>query len=192
MLIRDATNLAGISDGAYDVLLSSHTLEHLANPLKALAEWTRVVGSGGHVILVVPHLENTFDHRRPVTTLAHLEADLARSTDEDDDTHLREFMQTCDLRRIPERLSRQEFEARTKRHVENRTIHHHVFDSELVVRLLDRARFQLLSVEPTLPFHIVAVAQASRQKVDNEPFLSQGAAWRQTSAFKRDRRAPAI
>ena len=33
-------NLAGIADGAYDVVLASHTLEHIANPLRALAEWT--------------------------------------------------------------------------------------------------------------------------------------------------------
>ena len=33
--------------------------------LRALAEWKRVVGAEGHLILVVPHLENTFDHRAP-------------------------------------------------------------------------------------------------------------------------------
>lgn len=188
--IRDATNLAGIADGAYDVLLSSHTLEHVANPLRALSEWKRIVGPAGRLILVVPHLENTFDHRRPVTTLAHLETDLARSTAEDDDTHVQEFLERCDLRRVPERLSRRTFEARTYDHVGNRTIHHHVFDTELVVRLLDRAGFQLLGVEPTLPFHIVAVARATSAEVDNGPFLSQAAAWRRTSVFRRDRRAP--
>ena len=188
--IRDATNLEGIGDNSYDVLLASHALEHVANPLGALAEWKRVVGPAGHLILVVPHLENTFDHRRPVTTLAHLEADLADSTTEDDDTHVQEFIELCDLRRVPERLSRQEFEARTYEHLANRTIHHHVFDTELVVRLLDRAGFRLLGVEPTLPFHIVAVAQAARAEVDNGRLLSPAAGWRRTSAFGRDRRAP--
>lgn len=187
--VRDATNLEGIGDDSYDVLITSHTLEHIANPLGALAEWKRVIGPSGDLILVVPHLENTFDHRRPVTTLAHLEADLADSTTEDDDTHVREFIELCDLRRVPERLSRRVFEARTYQHVENRTIHHHVFDTELVVRVLDRAGFQLLGVEPTLPFHIVAVAQASEQ-VDNGPFVSAAAGWRRTSVFRRDRRAP--
>ena len=32
----------------YDVLLSSHTLEHIANPLRALSEWKRIVGDDGH------------------------------------------------------------------------------------------------------------------------------------------------
>ena len=76
-LIRDATSLDGIEDASYDVVLASHTLEHIANPLLALSEWRRVVGADGHLVLVLPHLENTFDHRRPVTTLEHIEADFA-------------------------------------------------------------------------------------------------------------------
>ena len=79
-LIRDATSLDGIEDASYDVVLASHTLEHIANPLLALSEWRRVVGADGHLVLVLPHLENTFDHRRPVTTLEHIEADFAAST----------------------------------------------------------------------------------------------------------------
>ncbi len=188
--IRDATSLADIPDGAYDVLLSSHTLEHVANPLGALREWRRVVGPEGHLILIVPHLENTFDHRRPVTTIPHLEADIARSTNESDDSHVSEFIELCDLRRVPELLSRAEFESRTREHVDNRTLHHHVFDTELVVQLLDRAGCQILAVEPALPFHIVSVAQAGHSGVDNDPFLSKDAAWRRRSVFRRDRRAP--
>ena len=34
--ILEATNLAGIPAGAYDFVLSSHCLEHVANPLRAL------------------------------------------------------------------------------------------------------------------------------------------------------------
>ena len=182
--IRDATDLEGIADGSYDVLLASHVLEHVANPLRALAEWQRV---SGLLILVVPHLENTFDHRRPVTTLAHLEADLAGSIAEDDDTHVQEFVELCDLRRVPERLTRGAFEARTREHLANRTIHHHVFDTELVVRLLDRAGLQLLDVEPALPFHVVAVARAGLADADNGPFLTADAGWRRASVFRRDR-----
>ena len=38
------TSLDGIDDASYDVVLASHTLEHIANPLRALSEWRRVVG----------------------------------------------------------------------------------------------------------------------------------------------------
>lgn len=185
--IRDATSLDGIEDASYDVVLSSHTLEHVANPLRALFEWKRIVGGDGHLVLVLPHLENTFDHRRQVTTLEHIESDFARSTGEDDPTHVEEFIELCDLKRVPEPLSRQAFEQRTRHYTNNRTVHHHVFDTDLVVRLLDRAGFQLLSVETALPFHIVAVARASGLGLDNDPFLTGAAAWRRTSVFRRDR-----
>ena len=185
--IRDATSLAGIEDASYDVVLASHTLEHIANPLRALAEWKRV-GREGHLVLVLPHLENTFDHRRPVTTLEHIEGDFASSTPEDDPTHVGEFIELCDLGRVPDRLTREEFEQRTLDHMANRTVHHHVFDTELAVRLLDRAGYQLVWVETALPFHIVLVARASRADPANGDFLGPAAAWRAASVFRRDRR----
>ena len=187
-LIRDATSLDGIEDASYDVVLASHTLEHIANPLLALSEWRRVVGADGHLVLVLPHLENTFDHRRPVTTLEHIEADFAASTPEDDPTHVREFIELCDLRRVPDQLSREAFEQRTLDHTANRTVHHHVFDTDLAVRLLDRAGCQLLWVETALPFHIVLVARANGPEPDNRDFLAPTAGWRRQSVFRRDRR----
>jgi SAM-dependent methyltransferase len=185
--IRDATSLDGIEDASYDVVLASHTLEHIANPLLALSEWKRVVGSAGHLVLVLPHLENTFDHRRPVTTLEHIEADFARSTGEDDATHVEEFVKLCDLRRVPDRLSRRAFEQRTRDSVANRTLHHHVFDTDLAVRLLDRAGYQPLWFETALPFHIVLVARANGPEPDNRDFLAPTAGWRGASIFRRDR-----
>jgi SAM-dependent methyltransferase len=185
--IRDATSLDGIEDASYDVVLASHTLEHIANPLRALSEWKRILGSEGHLILVLPHLQNTFDHRRPVTAIEHIEADFARSTGEDDTTHVEEFIELCDLGRVPDRLSRRAFEQRTRDSVANRTLHHHVFDTDLVVQLLDRADCQLLWVETALPFHIVAVVRANGPAPDNRDFLAPTAAWRRASVFRRDR-----
>ncbi len=184
-LIRSATSLHGIDDGSYDVVLASHTLEHVANPLLALSEWRRVVGPDGHLVLVVPHLENTFDHRRPVTTLAHLDEDFARSVGEDDDTHVAEFIELCDLGRVPDNLTSDEFRVRTIDFVENRSLHHHVFDTELVVRLLDHAGYGLLAVETALPFHVVVLARAGGG--DNDAVLAGGTDWRRASVFQRDR-----
>jgi SAM-dependent methyltransferase len=185
--IRDATSLGEFDVPPYDVVLSSHTLEHIANPLLALSEWKRILGGHGHLVLVVPHHENTFDHRRPVTTLDHIEADRARATAEDDPTHIHEFVELCDLSRVPEPLTRRALELRTREQLTNRSVHHHVFDTELVVRLLDRAGYRLLWVETALPFHIVVVARACPHVPDNGSFLGQSASWRRTSVFRRDR-----
>ena len=78
---------------------------------------------------------------------------------------------------MPERLSarssRGEFAADRAR-----ALHHHVFDTELVVRLVDRAGLQLIALETALPFHIVAFASVSVTQRDNSSFLSDTAGWR--------------
>jgi hypothetical protein len=38
----DGSDLSRVADQSYDFILSSHNLEHFANPIKALREWKRV------------------------------------------------------------------------------------------------------------------------------------------------------
>ena len=97
-LVAEAGDL-GVPTAAYGGLLASHVLEHLANPLAALREWQRVVAPGGPLLIVVPHRDRTFDHRRPVTTLAHFVEDDRAQMGEDDLTHLDEIVALHDLRR---------------------------------------------------------------------------------------------
>lgn len=188
--IQDATDLARIADESYDAVLASHVIEHIANPLLALAEWRRVLRQGGTLILVVPHHEMTFDHRRPVTSLEHLVDDFERGVAEDDSTHVAEFIELFDLDRDPEGRTREELAATAARFVENRCLHHHVFDSALVVRMLDQAGLELLGLETALPFHVVAVARRTPAGVTaaNEAFLDADAAWARSSCFSTDRR----
>ena len=67
-IFRDASNLSSIADHTYDFILSSHNLEHFANPVKALQEWKRVTRPGGGLIIVLPNYSKTFDHRRTPTS----------------------------------------------------------------------------------------------------------------------------
>lgn len=189
-LVRDGTDLAGIADGAYDVVLSCHSLEHIANPLRALAEWARVVGPEGHVLLVVPHAENTIDRHRPTTTLGHLEDDFARGTGEDDVTHLEEFIELADFSLEPTGTTREVFRQRKHEYVADRAVHHHVFDTRLVLGLLDRAGYTIEAAGTALPFHTLALARASAGTGDsNAAFLAPDAPWARASAFRRDRAA---
>lgn len=50
----DAHDLAGIGDTTFDFVYSSHILEHLENPARALQNWWRVLKPGGYLILYVP------------------------------------------------------------------------------------------------------------------------------------------
>ena len=126
-LIGEAARLEDIPNDSYDAVLASHVLEHIADPLGALAEWARVVRPGGHVLLIVPHRDGTFDHRRPVTPLEHLREDAERKTGEDDLTHIEEILAMHDLERDPGAPDREIFERRCHENASTRAMHHHVF-----------------------------------------------------------------
>jgi len=51
----DAQTLAGVGDENCDFVYSSHTLEHMRDPTRALVNWWRVLRPGGHLILYLPH-----------------------------------------------------------------------------------------------------------------------------------------
>jgi SAM-dependent methyltransferase len=50
----DAMNMEGVADNTYDFVTSSHCLEHLAGPWKALMNWVRITKPGGHLVILVP------------------------------------------------------------------------------------------------------------------------------------------
>ncbi len=157
--IAEAADLSLIAAKTYDVVLSSHTIEHSANPLRALREWLRVLKDDGALVLVVPHKDGTFDHRRPLTTLAHLIEDDTQGTSEDDLTHLDEILACHDLALDPAAGDAAAFAARSARNAENRCLHHHVFDTALVAEMLQAVGLEIAAIERVPPYHIIAVAQ---------------------------------
>jgi SAM-dependent methyltransferase len=187
--IAEGAQLDAVADGSYDYLLSCHSLEHLANPLRALENWRRVLRDGGVLLLILPHKEGTFDHLRPVTALAHLEADLANDVGEDDLTHLAEVLDLHDAARDAEFGDPAAFRLRCEHNAENRSLHHHVFDTRLAVQMLDRAGFQLIAVQPAATMHIILFAQKLSQPVDNARFLGVNGPVCWTSPFASDNAA---
>jgi SAM-dependent methyltransferase len=185
----EATDLSGIAPHSYDFVLSSHALEHVANPLRALVEWIRSIKSDGILTLVVPHKEGTFDHRRPTTTLEHLISDFERETPESDTTHVAEILQMHDLSRDPEAGDFAAFSARAKKNLENRGLHHHVFDTPLAASLISYLGLQILAVEAVRPYHIFVVARKPREgeKPNNDLFMGCHALYRRLSPFAADK-----
>jgi SAM-dependent methyltransferase len=151
-----------IQSESYDFVLSSHTLEHSANPLRALGEWARVLKPGAALVLVVPHRDGTFDHRRPLTTLTHLINDLEAGTGEADLTHLPEILQLHDFSQDPGGQDVAAFRERAERNVEYRSLHHHVFDTRLAADAVRHAGLELTAIEALQPYHVVLVAQKPR------------------------------
>lgn len=187
--VAETTNLQRVASASYDFLLSSHVLEHSANAILALSEWLRIVKPSGTLVLLIPHKDGTFDHRRPVTTLEHLMTDHETGMKEDDLTHLPEILRLHDLGRDPGAGSAEQFEQRSRANFENRCLHHHVFDTTLVARLLDHVGLQLLAVEAMRPNHVITVARrpADGSRPDNaSAFAALPGALRQ-SPFRCDR-----
>jgi SAM-dependent methyltransferase len=157
--ILDGSNLHRMKEGEFDFVLSSHNLEHFANPVKALNEWRRVIRLGGHLLVVVPNGSKTFDHKRPVTPIEHMLSDYINDVGEDDLTHLREILQLHDLALDPQAGQFSEFEARSRKNHENRCLHHHVFDTRNAAELLSRVGFKVLAIETAPPHHIFLFAE---------------------------------
>ena len=172
--ISEASDISELKSGTYDFLLSSHVLEHLANPVKGLHEWLRVLKDSGDLVLLLPHYKGTFDHHRPVTKMEHLIDDFSANTGEDDLTHLEEILQLHDLALDPGAGSFEEFEKRSKSNFENRCLHHHVFDNELAIELMSYMKLQILSFENIKPHHILVVAKKTMpcETPDNSTFAS--------------------
>lgn len=152
--IAEGSDLSAIADSSYDCLISCNNLEHLANPLQALAEWRRVVKPGGHVLLVLPRKESNFDHRREVTRFEHLLEDSANRTDEHDLTHLPEILQFHDRSMDAASGDLEFFRQRSLLNFENRCLHHHVFDPALIDRMLEHADMEVMLRTSTHTDHL--------------------------------------
>jgi SAM-dependent methyltransferase len=51
----DATFMTGVADGIYDFVYSSHCLEHIQDDYTAIENWWRILKTGGHLFISVPH-----------------------------------------------------------------------------------------------------------------------------------------
>ncbi len=161
--ISEASDLTFIPDEKYDIILSSHCLEHLANPIKALKEWKRILTKSGYLILILPDKTKTFDRHRPVTALQHMIDDFESGIDEQDATHFDEVFALHDFSLHPDDCKGEEFKIRTYKNYQNRCVHHHVFDINNTVDLLKYMEFKIMQVQFVDPFNIVTIVQ----KIDN-------------------------
>lgn len=142
--IADAVDMAVIPSRKYDFLLSSNNLEHIANPLKALKEFSRVLKQGGTALILVPMKSKTFDHNREYTAFDHLLEDFNRDTGEDDLSHLPEIIEKHDYSMDPHCGGRDAFISRAQKNVENRCLHHHVFEEQCLRKALEFAGFTVV------------------------------------------------
>jgi SAM-dependent methyltransferase len=189
--LREGSDLEPLADDSYDAILSSHVLEHFANPLGALREWLRVLRPGGHLVTVAPHKEGCADHRRPTTPLAHLLEDDRRSVREDDMTHAEEVIALHDLSRDPAAGDAEQARIRTLENAQRRAMHHHVFTTRSLLALLDHVGLELVAVEARWPHDIYVLGRLpslGEPAPANTSKLAADADFLRRSPFRVDRR----
>lgn len=157
--IAEATDLKEVKNASYDFVLSCHSLEHVANPIKALKDWSSVMKNKAKLVLVLPDKKFTFDHQRPITKLSHLIQDYENKITEEDTTHFEEVIALHDFRFDKFVKTKEELIKRTQNNKENRAVHHHVFNLQLVKELLEYCDFEIIHQQTYAPFHLVTVAQ---------------------------------
>jgi len=160
-IIAEGSALSCIPDHTYEFVLSSHNLEHFANPVKALKEWKRITRPNGALILMLPDYRRTFDHRRPPTRVDHMFEDYVNNVGEEDATHVPEVLQMHDLD-MDITLKAHTFEelrVRSMSNLANRCLHHHVFDEVNSAELLTRVGLEILALELAFPCHILILSR---------------------------------
>jgi SAM-dependent methyltransferase len=159
MYIADATDLSCIADNKYDFLLSSNNIEHIANPLKALHEWTSRIKPGGALAIVAPRKEANFDHRRDIVDFKHLLEDYNNKIDEHDLTHLGEILELHDLSMDPPAGDSAAFKRRCLQNFENRCMHHHVFDLDVLQEMCNHLALRTVLMEQRRRDYVIIAAR---------------------------------
>lgn len=131
-IICDLETLAAIGDRSIDFVIASHVLEHLENPLAALAAMARTLRAGGAAFIALPDKRYTFDKRRPVTPLWHIVRDLEEGPEWSRRGHYLDYGANVDRASDVEALA-DEYE-RIKQN-----IHFHVWDFPAMRTMFDYA-----------------------------------------------------
>jgi SAM-dependent methyltransferase len=74
-IVADGETLDGVADESQEFIVANHFLEHTQDPIGALKSHLRVLAAGGILYLAIPDKRHSFDSRRPLTSVVHLEED---------------------------------------------------------------------------------------------------------------------
>ena len=144
LIINDAVNITDVLTATYDFIFSSHSLEHIANPLKALHEWVRIVKHGGHLILVLPEKTMTFDHNRSISSFSTLLSQYEKNVDEDCLDTVEEILENHDLTMDLAAGNMGQFTKRSFDNFNNRCLHHYVYSPDLLKEICNYLKCEFI------------------------------------------------
>ena len=130
-------------------MISSHCIEHMANPLKSLSELKYLLKDDSYILTILPNKSVFWDSVRPTTTIEHLIQDFENNTKEDDKTHEVENLIVDHPYKLnpthPDKPSHISYEYMVKHNVDYRIMHHHCFDLNLTVQMHEYLNFTTLA-----------------------------------------------
>ncbi len=131
-IIGDLQSLDGVDDCSVDFVIANHVLEHVENPLRALATISRVLRPGGFAFIALPEKRYTFDRNRAVTPLWHIVRDFQEGPQWSRRDHYVDYVANVEHPRdVAERVA--EYERA------GQNIHFHVWDVAAMQAMFDYA-----------------------------------------------------
>lgn len=81
--------------------------------------------------------------------------------------------------------SYEEFKTRCNDNFNNRCLHHHVFNTQLAVKLVNYMNLQIIDVAAIKPVHILILAQKLPLGIEqnNAPFMDKNLGWESSGIF---------
>ncbi len=145
-IFSDIFNKIEDIDKKYDVIISSHLIEHIANPINFLNSLTKLLKPGGHIISFIPNKVAFWDKVRDTTTMSHLIQDFENNVTECDKTHTQENLNILDHPyklnpNHPDIAPNTTYEYMCNMNENYRIMHHHCFDLQLVQQLHEHCGF---------------------------------------------------
>jgi len=147
VFIHDAVDITSIQNETYDFCFSSHSLEHIANPMKAIGEWLRILKDDGHIIIIVPEKSRCFDHKRDYSKFATLLSQYEKNVGEDDLSTLPEILAKHDLSMDLPAGNLGQFTKRSLDNINNRCLHHYVYQPSLLKEIADYFKCEFVYTE---------------------------------------------
>ena len=123
----------------FDAIISSHVIEHIANPIKFIQNAKTKLNTNGFILSILPNKDCCWDHIREHTTYEHILNDYISNIQEDDLTHLHENLKT----NHPWKSKPNYLDIFTN-NFDNRGLHHHCFNPEVTKKMHEYCGFKTL------------------------------------------------
>lgn len=165
-----SATIPALTGRRFDFVVMNHVLEHVANPIQALANVWAGINEDGLLAISVPDKHFTFDRSRPLTTFRHLVAEYYGNVTAVDPQHYVELLESA----TPDVFNDQARFLAALQQAAQRREHAHVWDSPSF-RAFWQSTVRLLEIEAHVVFESTADVNrfeyfaVIRRSINSEP-----------------------